>query len=144
LAAAASDRDLLHLEEPADLRHARLHDVRCAVRDELSEPEHGRVVLAGRDRDAQRGPHAREARVVFRRPDGSSSHRRSKRSSRRPIRIASSTDQGQFVSSMSSTSSPADLARHGDRLDVGLMELDRVVAERERARDRLPTWLGVS
>src|SRR5439155_1543796 len=57
-------------EDPADFRHARLHDVGRPRVDDRPDPEDRRLVLAARERDPERRAHARETRTVLGGPHG--------------------------------------------------------------------------
>src|SRR5262245_41924673 len=132
------NRDLLRLQEPRYLRHARLHDVGGAVGDQVAEPEHGRIVLARGDRNAQRRAHAREPSVVLWRPDGllEPAELEALEPPADPDRLLDRPGAVRVEHQIDVVA--GDLARHRDGLDVDLMQLDRGVAVPQRARDRLP------
>src|SRR4030095_15543285 len=112
--------------------------------DQLLEPEHGRAVLAGGDRDRERRPDAGQPRVVFRWPHGLLQP--SEVESLEPPADANGVlDRPGAVRVEHELDAVTDrLPRGGDRLDVGLMELFAVWPCLTAADTACRTWAGVS
>src|SRR5204862_6611600 len=129
--------DLLLLEDPAHLRHARLDDVGRARIEDGPERDRGRLVLAARDRRAERRAHARETIIVLGRP-----HRLLEPAQLVALELAARATRGPHAPRAVGVEHQLDavaghLARVGHRPDVGLVELYGGEAEDERRRDGL-------